>query len=443
MSELTVGILGFVCIVAIVITLFKSKTMPSMAFIIFPSILGLILVLGGYYTIGEIGDLIKGGFKSTGPTAALFVFSVLFFGIMTDAGMFDVIIDKLMKYVGDNVIGVTVMTAVIALIGHLDGGGASTFLIVVPSMLPVYKKMHMRPTTLLRVAVLAMGVLNLMPWAGPTMRAASVLGMEAGQLWGGLIPIQIFGIILCLAHAVFAGIQEKKRGAGLEAGADTADLFSEADKTEEEKALLRPQLFWFNVALIVIVIIAMFASGLPTFLCFMVAAAIALIVNYPGTKIQNERLKSYAPTVLTMVSVLFASGVFTGVLNNSPMKDSMVEVVSGILEGSATAHINTVMGFLWGPLSAIGLNHEACAYTIVPMLQSIAADHITPVQAAASYLMTFVPQVFVNPGTAAMYIGLGLAGIDFKDHWKFTFKWVMLICTLCFAGSILVGTIPF
>lgn len=243
--------------------------------------------------------------------------------------------------------------------------------------------------------------------------------------------------------ALYYARQEKKRGAGLEAGADTADLFSEADKTEEEKALLRPQLFWFNVALIVIVIIAMFASGLPTFLCFMVAAAIALIVNYPGTKIQNERLKSYAPTVLTMVSVLFASGVFTGVLNNSPMKDSMVEVVSGILEGSATAHINTVMGFLWGPLSAIGLNHEACAYTIVPMLQSIAADHITPVQAAASYLMTFVPQVFVNPGTAAMYIGLGLAGIDFKDHWKFTFKWVMLICTLCFAGSILVGTIPF
>ena len=210
MSELVVGILGFACIVALVVTLFKSKTMPSMAFIIFPSILALILVAGGYYSIEQIGDLIKGGFKSTGPTAALFVFSVLFFGIMTDAGMFDVIINKLMKHVGDNVIGVTVMTALIALIGHLDGGGASTFLIVVPAMLPVYKKMHMRPSTLLRVAVLAMGVLNLMPWAGPTMRAASVLGMEAGQLWGRLIPIQIFGIVLCLAHAVFAGIQEKR-----------------------------------------------------------------------------------------------------------------------------------------------------------------------------------------------------------------------------------------
>ncbi len=116
-----------------------------MAFIIFPSILGTHSVAGGYYTIDEVGNLIKGGFGSTGSTAALFVFSVLFFGIMTDAGMFDVIINKLMKFVGDNVIGVTVMTAIIALIGHLDGGGASTFLIVVPAMLPVYKKMHMRP----------------------------------------------------------------------------------------------------------------------------------------------------------------------------------------------------------------------------------------------------------------------------------------------------------
>ena len=196
MTTTVVGILGFLTIVAIVVTLFKSKTIPSIAFIVFPSILALILVLGGYYDIEQIGKLIKGGFGSTGATAALFVFSVLYFGIMTDAGMFDVIIDKLMKLVGDNVIGVTVMTSVIALIGHLDGGGASTFLIVVPAMLPVYKKMHMRKTTLLRCAVLSMGVLNLMPWAGPTMRAASVLGIESGALWRTIIPIQILGIVL-------------------------------------------------------------------------------------------------------------------------------------------------------------------------------------------------------------------------------------------------------
>jgi Mg2+/citrate symporter len=196
MSEVLVGVLGFLCIIAIVVTLFKSLTLPSIAFILFPSILALILVIGGYYSFDNIAALIKAGFSSTGPTAALFVFSVLYFGIMTDAGMFDVIIGKLMGLVGDSVIGVCLMTAVIALIGHLDGGGASTFCIVVPAMLPVYKRMHMRTTSLLRIAVLAMGVLNLMPWAGPTMRAASVLGMEAGSLWQTILPIQIAGILL-------------------------------------------------------------------------------------------------------------------------------------------------------------------------------------------------------------------------------------------------------
>jgi Mg2+/citrate symporter len=58
MSEVVVGLLGFACIVAIVVTLFKSKTLPSIAFIIFPMILGAILVFGGYYSWENIGKLI-------------------------------------------------------------------------------------------------------------------------------------------------------------------------------------------------------------------------------------------------------------------------------------------------------------------------------------------------------------------------------------------------
>ena len=144
MSETVVGLLGFLCIAAIVIALFRSKMLPCVAFIIFPMILAVILVIGGYYDFDNIAKLIKAGFQSTGPTAALFVFSVLYFGIMSDAGMFDVIIRRLMKIAGGSVVGVAVMTCVIALIGHLDGGGASTFCILIPAMLPVYKKMHMR-----------------------------------------------------------------------------------------------------------------------------------------------------------------------------------------------------------------------------------------------------------------------------------------------------------
>ena len=66
MSTTLVGILGFLTIVAIVVTLFQSRTTPAIAFIVFPMILAVILVIGGYYDFDQIAKLIKGGFGSTG-----------------------------------------------------------------------------------------------------------------------------------------------------------------------------------------------------------------------------------------------------------------------------------------------------------------------------------------------------------------------------------------
>ena len=393
-------------------------------------------------SLSELSDWVTSGLQGQVSNAAMFTFAIIFFGVMMDSGVFDRIVAKMMLG-AKSVTAVCILTVLATMVAHSDGSGATTYLIVIPPFLMIYKKLKMRPIVLMCLVSITAGVMNSLPWGGPCGRLAAGFGISATDILVAELPGMIIGLILCFLIALYYAGQEKKRGAGMPAGMKPSDLFSVADKTEEEKALLRPRLFAFNVVLIIVTIVVMFVSGLPTFLCFMVAAALGLIVNYPDAKLQGERLKSYAPTVLTMVSVLFASGVFTGILNNSPMKDSMVEVVSNILTGGATAHINTIMGFLWGPLSAMGLNHEACAYTIVPMLQSIASDYVTPLQASASYLMTFVPQVFVNPSTAAMYIGLGLSGIEFKDHWKFTFKWAMLICTVCFAGSILVGSIPF
>lgn len=168
------AMLGFATIVMIIVLLLRNITVPAIAFIGVSTVTALILVLTGTYSINEMGEFIAEGVKGVHSTAALFIFSVLFFGIMTDVGMFDRIINALMKRVGNNVVGVALMTCIIAMIGHLDGGGASTFLITIPAMLPVYKKLKMRPTTLLLICVTAMGVMNLLPWGGPTMRSASV-----------------------------------------------------------------------------------------------------------------------------------------------------------------------------------------------------------------------------------------------------------------------------
>ena len=470
MTDSIVGILGLLTIVAIVVTLFKSKTQPAIAFIVWPTILGIILVIGGRYDFDQIAAMIKSGFSSTGPTAALFVFSVLYFGIMTDAGMFDVIIGKLMKLVGDNVIGVTLVTAVIALVGHLDGGGASTFCIVIPAMLPVYKRMHMRPTSLLRIAVLAMGVLNLMPWAGPTMRAASVLGMEPGQLWKTILPIQIFGIVLALVHALLTGIQEKARGAGLHGklALEHGEVVVEEQAAAETSELARPKLFLFNILLTLGVIAMLIWDVFPSYFPFMLGCAIALFVNYGFTaKMHKKIINLHAGPALMMCSTLMGAAVLMGILTTSFIPDEkgklvvaaartmelaagsvpsvvrcLANLVSGVLPHALGQHLPLIIGILSVPL-ALAFDTDSYFYGMLPVIIGIGqAFGVEALPIAVAMVVCRNCATFISPMVPATLLGTGLADVDIKDHIKSSFFYVWIFSILCMLFAIVIGIMP-
>ena len=465
MSETLVGILGLLTIVAIVVTLFKSKTQPAIAFIVWPTILALILVIAGRHSFDDIAAMIKAGFNSTGPTAALFVFSVLYFGIMTDAGMFDVIIGKLMTLVGDNVMGVALVTCIIALVGHLDGGGASTFCIVVPAMLPVYKRMHMRPTTLLRIAVLSMGVLNLMPWAGPTMRAASVLGIEAGELWKTILPIQIFGIVLAIAHAAFAGWQEKRRGAGLHGKLaeveGTVELQETAEAAAAENELARPKLFLFNVFLTIAIIAMLIWDVFPSYFPFMIGVAVALFVNYGFTaKMHKKIINLHAGPALMMCSTLMGAAVLMGILTSSMGADGKVisakvmelpadalpsvvrclaNMVAGFLPEALGRSLPLVIGVLSVPL-ALAFDTDSYFYGMLPVVIGIGqAFGVNALPIAVAMVVCRNCATFISPMVPATLLGIGLADIDIKDHIKASFLYVWVFSILCMVFAMVVG----
>ncbi len=470
MSSTVVGILGLLTIVAIVVTLFKSKTQPAIAFIVWPTILALILVVGGRFSFDSLAAMIKSGFNSTGPTAALFVFSVLYFGIMTDAGMFDVIIGKLMTLVGDNVIGVCIVTCIIALVGHLDGGGASTFCIVVPAMLPVFRRMHMRKTSLLRIAVLAMGVLNLMPWAGPTMRAASVLGMEAGSLWQTILPIQIFGILLALVHAYFTGVQEKARGAGLHGklAEEEGEVVEEEEDTTTAAAgdseLARPQLFLFNILLTIGVIAMLIWDVFPSYYPFMIGVAVALFVNYGFTaKMHKKIINLHAGPALMMCSTLMGAAVLMGVLTSSLGADGAVisaktmelpadaipsvvrclaGLVSSVLPTALGKHLPLVIGVLSVPL-ALAFDTDSYFYGMLPVVIGIGqAFGVDALPIAVAMVVCRNCATFISPMVPATLLGTGLADVDIKDHIKASFMYVWGFSILCMVVAVIFGIMP-
>ena len=466
-SDVFVGILGLLTIAAIVIMLFKSKMQPAIAFITFPAILAVILVLLGRYSFDDVATMIKSGFSSTGPTAALFVFSVLYFGIMTDAGMFDVIIGKLMKLVGDNVVGVCVVTAIIALVGHLDGGGASTFCIVIPAMLPVYKRMHMRPTTLLRIAVLAMGVLNLMPWAGPTMRAASVLGMEAGALWKTILPIQIFGIVLALAHAVLSGFLEKRRGAGLHgklAEAEGEVDLKEALHEEKDSELARPKLFIVNILLTIAIIAMLIWDVFPSYVPFMIGCALALFINYGfSAKMHKKIINLHAGPALMMCSTLMGAAVLMGVLTTSIGADGkaisakvmelppdaipsvvrcLANIISSILPKALGQHLPLIIGVLSVPL-ALAFDTDSYFYGMLPVMIGIGqAFGVNALPIAVAMVVCRNCATFISPMVPATLLGTGLAEVEIKDHIKASFLYVWGFSILCKIFAAIFGIMP-
>ena len=444
MSDTILALLGFATVIAVIVLLLRNVTVPALAFVGVSTITAAILVATGAFTLDEMADFIKEGVKGVHGTAILFIFSVLFFGVMTDAGMFDKIIGALMKKVGNNVIGVTLMTFRIAIIGHLDGGGASTFLITIPAMLPVYKRLHMRRETLLLICVTSMGVMNLLPWGGPTMRAASVLGVESNDLWSQIVPMQVVGLILAVGTAIFWGFQEKKRIAKLgDAAVEDASKYDDSDSEEKNNELARPKNFIFNVILTLAVIIVLVMDIFPSYYVFMVGCALGILVNYRGKKLQNSIIKSHAASGLTMASTIMCAGVFLGVLSKSGIMEKMAIMMAGVIPASMGKFLPVIIGVLSVPLALL-FDTDSYFYGLLPVLISVGNQFgVNPAHIAIAMVVCRNCATFISPVAPATYLGIGLAGVEIKDHIKYCFGWQWGVSIVCLVAGLILGVIQF
>lgn len=444
MSDTILALLGFATVIAVIVLLLRNVTVPALAFVGVSTITAAILVATGAFTLDEMAGFIKEGVKGVHGTAILFIFSVLFFGVMTDAGMFDKIIGALMKKVGNNVVGVALMTCIIAIIGHLDGGGASTFLITIPAMLPVYKRLHMRRETLLLICVTAMGVMNLMPWGGPTMRAASVLEIEANDLWFQLMPMQVVGFILAIFTAIFWGIQEKKRIAKLgDAAVEDASKYDDSDSEEKNNELARPKNFLFNVILTLAVIIVLVMDIFPSYYVFMVGCALGILVNYRGKKLQNSIIKSHAASGLTMASTIMCAGVFLGVLSKSGIMEKMAIMMASVIPASMGKFLPVIIGILSVPLALL-FDTDSYFYGLLPVLISVGNQFgVNPAHIAIAMVVCRNCATFISPVAPATYLGIGLAGVEIKDHIKYCFGWQWGVSLICLVAGLILGVITF
>lgn len=430
------AIVGFIMVLALVFCLIKKKLLPPIAFILFPVIAALVCGFG----IEEIGEFAKTGIAGMVSTVSLFVFSISFFSLMSDMGIFDLVVNKLTSIAGTNVTAIMIATALIAVVGHLDGSGATTYIITTTAMLPIFKRMGLDKRALMLITSLAIGVMNLVPWGGPTMRAATVLNMNSSDLWHPLIPIQAVMLILLLVVAFLQGKISKKRGV------NTADVQAETLEEEKEDNSPVPKApKWklvINYLLTIGVIALLVMDKLPSAFVFMLGLAIGLIVNIPDLKTQNKKLKEYGTAAMSMVVTLFAAGIFTGVLKNTGILDSMAETIVAIIPAALGPYTHFIIAFLAVPL-IMCLGTDAFYYGLLPVVIGVCANFGVEAEVVARTLLIAENiGVTISPLTPAVFLGLGVLDLDLGDHIKYSVPWIWLISIVSVLIAVVIGVIP-
>ncbi|WP_053975482.1 CitMHS family transporter [Mangrovimonas xylaniphaga] len=421
--------LGLVSILLLLYLVMAKKASPVVALIIVPVVTGLMAGLGF-----EVVDLITEGIKSIAPTGVMFIFAILFFGILTDAGTFRPIIQRLLKLAGNDPARVAVASALLAMIVHLDGSGAVTFLVTVPAFLPVYDQLNMKRSTLACIVALAAGTMNIVPWGGPTIRAATALDISVTELFNPMLIPVVIGLLSVLLLAYRLGSKELH--------VDISEVTIDTDETASD--LERPKLFWVNNLLILLAVGTLISGVAPPHVIFMIAFVLALSINYPNIKEQSERVNAHAKAAMLMASILFAAGCFTGILKGSGMIEAMAEAAVTYIPNWVGGHLPVITGVLAMPASLL-FDPDSFYFGVLPLLSSTSAhfggDAIEIGRAAITGQMT--TGFPVSPLTGATFLLIGLTGVDLGEHQRKTIPYAFGISLIILIMSLLVGAITF
>jgi citrate-Mg2+:H+ or citrate-Ca2+:H+ symporter, CitMHS family len=431
---MSLSLLGFITIVFFLLLVMSKRLSVMVALILVPIVFALI---GGF---GKgIGPMMLDGLIKVAPTGIMIAFAILYFGLMLDVGLFNPMINRILKMVKGDPLKVVVATAVVTILVGLDGDGSSTFMITITAMLPVYKIMGMSKLILAGIVALGAGVMNMIPWGGPLARAMASLNLETAQLFNPLIPVMIAGLLWVLFSAYIMGLKERKR-----IGEFSEDYELSIRETAATSTAGPAKHFWFNLLLTILLIAALVMSWLPSPTLFMIAFAVALVYNFPSPKEQIEQLSSHSHNVAFVTSMIFAAGIFTGILTGTKMIDSMAASMVSIIPDSFSPYLPILVAITSMPLSLV-FSADAYYFGILPVLSQTAISFgIDPAEIGRAALLGQMTVGFpLSPLTAATFILLGLVNIELGEHQRFIFKWAFGTTVVMTIAAVLTGAIHF
>jgi CitMHS family citrate-Mg2+:H+ or citrate-Ca2+:H+ symporter len=421
-------LLSYTMITCFMYLVMSKRLSPLVALILVPV---AFASLGGFAT--QLGPMMFDGVKMLAPTGIMLTFAILYFCMMTDAGLFNPLIKLILKCVKGDPLKIVIGTAVLGICVGLDGDGATTYIITTAALLPLYRRTGMSLQVLATVLLLTNGVMNILPWAGPFSRAASAMHVDITELFREMLPLMIAGAGWVLFAAFYLGRRERRRLGVVQLDHDDVmSHFTEFKLTDWR--------FLFNAALTITLVTMMMLNLMPLPILFMLAFGLGVLVNFPSVKAQKEVVGKYADNVMAVTLLIFAAGIFVGIMSGTGMIKAISESLIHVIPDSAGHFMSVITAFLSMPFTYV-LTNDAFYFGILPILAETASHYGISAKEMAIAGLIGQPVHLLSPLVASTYLLCGLLDLDYGDNQRASIFWCVGTCFVMFVAAIALGTI--
>ncbi|TQI33202.1 CitMHS family transporter [Pseudomonas aeruginosa] len=431
------AVLGFSMVCSFMHLIMSKRMTALIALILIPI---LFAALGGFWT--GLGPMMLDGIKALAPTGVMLTFSILYFGIMIDAGLFDPLVRFMLRLVKGDPLKVVVGTAALTLFVSLDGDSSTTYMIAIAAFLPLYQRLGMSVLGLTCVVNIASGIMNISPWGGPTARAAAALHVDALDIFLPMIPAMVLACATLFLTAVLIGRRERSRLGVIDVGDyENGDLALGTGDAEECAANRRPKMFWANLVLTIALLVCLVLGVMPLQVLFMVAFGIGIMLNYPHLHEQKARIAAHSSNVLAVTAVIFAAGIFTGILTGTGMVDAMAKSLLHVIPDSFGPYLAVFTAVVSLPFTFF-MSNDAFYFGILPVIAQTATSYGFTTLEIARASIVGQPVHLLSPLVPSLYLLVALSKVDLGEHQRFALKWACVASLALLVGGVLFGAFP-
>ncbi|MFF8632249.1 CitMHS family transporter [Streptomyces werraensis] len=426
------AVLGFATLGSFMLLVMRKHLSAFTAIMLTPIVAALVAGKGT-----KLGDMIMNGLDTVASTAALLLFAVLYFGLMMEAKLFDPISALIIRASKGDPVRIVVGTAVLSLLVALDGDGTTSYMIVCSAFLPIYRRLGMNPLILATLATMALGTISgTTPWGGAATRGISALHLDAGEYFVHMIGPMTLTSLAIVAVAYWLGLRERHKIDGEKLAAYKLEIAS-GEAIPTVKADWR---MWFNAALTLLLMVLLILEVADLVVLFMVAFAVALLVNVRSIADQQELIKRQAANAVPVMILVLAAGVFTGIMTDAGMIKAMADAALAIVPDGWGTMVPLFTALLALPLGFF-MSNDAYWFGVVPVLAESAGHygiHANEIARAGA-----IGQILhsMGPTSAPLWVLLGLVKADLGDFQKTALRWGVPVSLAYIAFAVMTGAI--